>query len=369
MELSCTQENLRNALTLLERVVGRQGGTLPILSNILLETKEGQLSLSGTNLEIGVTTRIGAKINTEGQMVIPAKVFSNFIQNIRDDQIVTIKETGRQIIVESGNHLIRINGLDGKDFPIIPTYSGDKKLILPPSEFREGIQKVLFAVSLNESRPELTGIYFALQEGEIVLTATDSFRLAEWTHKLISPPTIQDFSVIVPTDTFQEVLRVSEREKGEVCISFQDNQIFFEIGETHILSRLINGRFPEYQAIIPKQYTLVVEFLSAELQQALKMAHSFSSASGEVQLVFGDEQMVELSTLSQGVGEQVTHISYRGAVEQGFKIVFHPRHLLDGIAPQLGERIILSLNSPTTPVRVSSSETDRYTYIIMPIRK
>lgn len=376
MKLSCTQENLRVALSSLERVVGKQS-TLPILSNILLETDKGQLRLSATNLEIGVITSIGAKIETEGRITVPAKLLINFIQNLALDQIVGIEQVGTQVVLQSGNYTVKINGLDGKDFPIIPERSEGKMFSLESAALRQGLQKTLFCVSLNESRAELTGVLLGFKDGGIFLTATDSFRLAEWRMKEkiegdVSYLETNQTSVIIPSYTLQEVMRVMSQGEERASVILEENQIFFEIGNTRIVSRLINGKFPEYQAIIPKQYATNVTLSQEEFQRALKIATSFSLySSGEVVFRLNTEDSrLEIQSQSQGIGEQVAKIPFEGTLTETLQVVFNPRYILEGAAAFSGDQIVLSLNSPSTPVRMSTdADREGYTYIVMPIKK
>ena len=374
MKLSCTQENLRTALSLLERVVGKQS-TLPILSNILLETERGQLRLSATNLEIGVSTTIGAKIEEEGKTTVPAKLLSHFIQNLAGDQVVTLEQIGTQVVLESGNYTGKINGLDSKDFPIIPEKTGGETFVILGDVFKQGLQKTLFCVSLNESRPELTGVLLRLKDSDLFLVATDSFRLAEWQAKSgveREKNDMEELSVIIPSYTLQEVVRVMSQPVEEVRVTLEENQIFFELGSTRIVSRVINGRFPDYQAILPKQYTQDITVSSEELERALKMATSFSMySSGEVTFnLLPEESRLEITSHSQGIGEQVAKIPFAGSVSEPLQVVFSPRYILEGATVQDGKEITLSLNSAGTPVRISSkTDLAGYIYIVMPIRK
>ncbi|MGB3073098.1 MAG: DNA polymerase III subunit beta [Candidatus Moraniibacteriota bacterium] len=376
MKLSCTQENLRVALSSLERVVGKQS-TLPILSNILLETERGQLRLSATNLEIGVITSIGAKIEAEGKITLPAKLLINFIQNLALDQVVSIEQIGTQVVLESGNYTVKINGLDGKDFPIIPERTEGRIFSIEADALRQGLQKTLFCVSLNESRAELTGVLLGFKDGVLILTATDSFRLAEWRMKEkiegdINSLESSQTSVIIPAYTLQEVLRVMSQNAGRVSVALEENQIFFEIGSTRIVSRLINGKFPEYQAIIPQQFSTEIVLQQDEFQRALKIATSFSAySSGEVVFRLNpEESRLEIQSQSQGIGEQVAKIPYEGELLEPLQIVFNPRYILEGASILTGSQIRIALNSSSTPVRISSDiEQEGYIYIVMPIRK
>jgi DNA polymerase-3 subunit beta len=179
-------------------------------------------------------------------------------------------------------------------------------------------------------------------------------------------------SIIIPSSTLQEVLRVISQGADDVNIALEENQIFFEIGSTRIVSRLINGKYPEYQAIIPKQFSTEISLNQAEFQRALKIATSFSSYSAsEVVFQFNTEDgWLEIKSQSQGIGEQVAKIAYEGVLSASLQIVFNPRYILEGTAALAGTEIRLALNTSSTPVKVfSEAEPDEYIYIVMPIRK
>ncbi len=381
MKITCTQENLARALSYLERVVGKQT-TLPILSNFLIETEKGRLKISATNLEIGVIVSIGAKIEKEGKITVPAKILSNFIYNLPSGDILTLEEENQHLKVVSTAYQIRIKGMDGKDFPIIPQFKKDYQYVFPAQVVKNALSRLLFCVSINEARLELTGISVSFLEDGIHLAATDSFRLAEEIIPLEKGVSSQEIlnkntSLIIPNKVLHELIRVIALESTEIKMALEENQIFFEVDGVEIISRIINGKYPDYQQIIPKNFSLQVLFDKQELQRAVKIAGALSSySSGEIALVFDKENKTcTFLSQSQEIGENKTVLPVGYVSGEGsLTIVFNPRYVLEGINVLTTEKILFCANNASTPASlqmVDSEETPdkRYLYIMMPIRK
>ncbi len=382
MKLVCTQENLSRALSHLERVVGKQT-TLPILSNFLLETENGRLKLSATNLEIGVISHIGAKIEREGRITVPAKILSNFIHNLPSGDVLELETEGQTLKVTASTYQMKMKGLDGKDFPIIPQYKKEYFFALPAQELKNALSRILFCVSINEARLELTGAYISFFEGEMHIVATDSFRLAEekvilsdlgagYREFLQKNPTL-----IIPANTLQEIFRVITPESKEVKIALEENQIFFGIDEAQVISRSINGKFPDYKQILPETFSVQGIFQKEDLLRAIKIASTFSSySSGEVSLSFDTgKNICIVASQSQEIGENQTVLPVQFLQGEGeLRMVFNPRYILEGLSALSGEKIVFLANASTTPAALrmmdeTQKPDQRYIYLMMPIRK
>lgn len=379
MKFSCTHENLLTTLSYLEWVVGKQSH-LPILSNILFEAEQGKLRLSATNLEIGVIAFFGVKIEEEGKMVVPAKLLNNFIQNLDPEQVIEIHQEGTQMVVENGKNEIRIQSVESRDFPIIPEYTGEYQVEIAGSILEEALRKVVFAVSNNESRIELTGVSLSISPRGIHMAATDSFRLAEYTLEGLGSEqktALEQFlqeqggNVILPVDTLQEIGRILQKNPGKVGIVIEENQIFFAIGSTRVVSRIIQGRYPEYQQIIPKEFRIGAKVAKSELLRALKMATTFSQySSGEVKFRFTtDGELLEVTTSSSGVGEQRTRVRLEEPIMEDIELVFQGRHVLEGVNTLSGDIITFRMNTKDTPVLITGEDPESHFYLVMPIRK
>lgn len=382
MKLTCTQENFKKAIYNTERVIGKQT-TLPILENILLETEKGMLRISATNLEIGVFLKIGAKIEKEGKITIPAKLISSFVNNLPTGENISIETDDQLLKIKSGNYKANIKGLSAQDFPIIPEFNGVFLFSFSASELREVLPKLLMSVSVDGTRPELSGVNMILGEEGINMAATDSFRLLE-VKTGFTKEKEEEYrallskinSIIVPSSTLAEVLRAISPETQEIKVAIEENQIFFQVDNVRIVSRLINGKYPEYKQIIPKDFSTKAIIDRDELLRAVKIAGFFTGKSGEVNFKLGaKEGELEITAQSEEKGENKTQI--KAEIEGGDQeIVFNPRYVMDGIIAATTPKIAFLANSGSSPVvlrMVNESEDkkeidEKLTYVVMPIK-
>ena len=382
MKLTCTLENLKKAVNNTERITGKQI-TLPILSNILLETEKGRLKFSATNLEVGIVMKIGAKIEEEGKIAIPAKIVSNFVNNLPPENNITLELKEHIVMISSGDYQVKIKGLDAQEFPIIPKLEGEFLLSLSAQKIKASISKLLPCIALNETRPELTGANFLLGENEISLAATDSFRLAEEVVPLESKDKGENYqlfvsktnSVIIPATTLSETMRIIDPEIERVRIAMSESQIFFEVNEVQIVSRLINGKYPEYKQIMPAKYATRVVLKKEDVLRAVRIASAFTAAkAGEVSfLADSKNKKILIKSQSQETGENETRLS-ADITGPDQNIVFNPRYILEGINSIFTPQFALLVNSGASPAALKMIDEkngevlEGYTYIIMPIK-
>jgi DNA polymerase-3 subunit beta len=381
MKLTCTQENFKKAIYSTERVVGKQI-TLPILENILLETDNGMLKISATNLEIGVFLKIGAKIEEEGKITVPARLLSNFVNNLPNVGTVSLTVVDQTLHIESGASKAQIKGLQATDFPIIPEMEGDFLFSLPAQEMKEVIPRLAICVSLDSTRPELTGLNFLLNKLEVRLAATDSFRLAEAVVTLIRDHSQaydlfveKTSSIIVPLNTISEVFRVINPETQDIKIGIEESQIFFQIDNVRIVSRLINGKYPPYQQIIPQEFSTKVFLAKDDVLRAVKIAGIFThSKAGEVKFtVNATNKEVYVQSKAEEVGENKTILNaeIEGPDQEA---LFNPRYMADGLQAISTSHLVLLMNSGSSPAVLRMVQGEKkeemlnYTYIIMPIK-
>lgn len=383
MKLICTQENLNRIISYLEKIAGKQS-TLPILSNFLMETENGRLKISATNLEIGIIGYIGAKIEKEGKVAIPAKLLSNFIHNLPLGDVLELESDTEGLKIVSTTYQIKIKGLDGKDFPIIPEYKEEYFFSFPAQELKRALSRLLFCISLNNARLELTGIHIFFHKDRIELAATDSFRLAEETIPFTEQGSgyntflSQNPSLIIPGNTLHELIHIITPLSTDVKIALKENQIFFEIDGVQIISRIINGKYPDYKQIIPKNFSLQAVLEKESFQRAVKISSSFSSYnSGEITLLFQpEEKTCTISSESQEIGANKTTLPVEiVSGTEPLKIIFNPRYVLEGINALSGEKILFLANDGVTPAALRTQDEknasfgENYLYIVMPIRK
>ncbi|MDO9231216.1 MAG: DNA polymerase III subunit beta [bacterium] len=384
MKLICTEVNFKKAIFNCERVVSKKN-TLPILNNILFETEKGGLKLSATNLEIGVSSKIGAKIEKEGRITIPAKLISNFSANLPSGENISLELVDNNLKIKSGINKAIIKGISAEDFPLLPLRKTEYLLDLSSLELKTAILKVMPAVAFNESRQELTGINLILKEKELIFAATDSFRLSECQIKIeeinINKETYKLFiekneNVIIPANVLGELNRMLAPDiDNRVKITIEEGQIFFEIDGIKLVSRLINGKYPEYKHIMPAEYKTRIVGEKQVLQNAIKMASVFSAGgSNEITLkISQEEEKIFILSSSAEVGENSAELKF-DITGPSQEVVFNAKYLLDGINATTTSQVAILLNSEATPVAVreinekSGEVLDNFTYIVMPIK-
>lgn len=384
MQVICTQENLKKAVFNSERVVSKQT-TLPILNNILFEVDKKGLKLSATNLEIGVVVHISAKVEKEGSITIPAKLISNVVNNLPVNDQVSLELIDQNLKIKSGSIKAVIKGLSASDFPLIPRKNTDFQFQIRITDFKQIITKIMTSVALHESRQELTGVNLLLKEQEIFFASTDSFRLGE-SRILLEKDSINEEgytaligktgNIIIPAATLMELHRIiSNIEDGKVSVAVEEGQIFFEIPGTTIISRLINGKYPEYKHIMPQEFKTRAVVERQALQGAVKMASFFTSGkTNEVILeIQSEKKKVVIQVNSSEVGENTSLIDadVKGPSQ---RVVFNAKYLLDGINTITTSKIAILVNSEATPAALKeiNEETGEvlgdYIYIVMPIK-
>lgn len=386
MKIICTRENFKAAIFNSERAVSKQN-TLPILNNILFETEKGGLRVSATNLEIGIEVKVGAKIEQEGKITLPARLLSNFINNLplkSPEDNIFLEATEQGVKIKSGSTRAIIKGLPTNEFPLIPKRKTDFLLKISAKKIKETISQLISCVALNETRQELTGINIILSDKELCFAATDSFRLAEKRLEIEDANINKEAyaslinkksSIIVPANTLLELARIASNEEDFVEIAIEENQIFFDIAGTSLISRLINGKYPEYQHIMPKEFKTRAVVDKEALQGAVKMASLFSpSKASEIKLkIDAPKEKATIETISVELGENSTESDLE-ATGPSQEIIFNSRYFLDGIGAISSTKIAIFINSNASPVALKELDEktgevlEGFTYIVMPIK-
>jgi DNA polymerase III subunit beta len=364
MKLSCTQENLSAGLSIVGPVSSK-AGSLPILGNILLSAKEGALTLSATNLEIGITANVRGKIEEEGVFTVHGRLFCDYVNLLSGDN-VGISLSGDHLLVKSGNQQTKIHGLSAEEFPVIPKIEGSPKIIVDSKDVRESLGRVLFAVSNSDARPELGGVLLRFSENSLLMVATDSYRLAE-SSVLLKTKIPEPRDVIVPFRTMQELSRVLGNVSGELSIIIGDSQILFSFEEAELVSRIIIGNFPNYKQIIPTNKKSVVTLDKEPFARAIKSASLFCKQGlNHVSLQFSSGKILVSASSSQA-GENMIEVP--ADIEgSDIDIVFDYRFVLEGLSAIPGSEVVVSLESGSSPCVFTPKEKG-YLYLVMPIKQ
>ena len=368
MKFTCTQENFKNGLSLVSSVA-KPSTTLPILSNVLIKADIGGVELIATNLELAVSTKIRAKVDQDGDYTVNAKLLNDYVSFLQKDN-VSVELVDDQILVSCLKSSTKIKGLQATDFPVIPSLINADKIQIKAGDFYKVASLVSFSVTVDETRPEISGVLMYFNGQELVFVGTDSFRLSEARIKPISGVFSQ--RIIVPLKAISEISRVANDNKEElISISAGEGQITFECGEyTTVISRLIEGNYPDYQAIIPNNSNTEVIVDAQALNQAIKSAALFCKTGiNDVTFVFDTEgQQINISSANSAVGESVASVEAQ-ITGPDQTVVFNYRYIADGMSAVTSKKAIIKIIDANAPSVITADTDSSFVYIVMPIRK
>lgn len=365
MELSVTQENLSRALSIVGRVASTKT-QLPILSNILLRVDGSRLLIAATNLEIASTQYIGAKVVTPGDITIPARLISEFISNLPKG-VIDLKVVGNNLHISSGSYTSIINGVIADDFPELPTINEDSSISysIETNEFKQSVSQTIITASNDSTRPVLTGVYWHSHEGYIYLAATDGYRLSE--RKLVK--TNSELSAIIPTTTLQEVLRTITDDVDQIEVLFDETQVRFRLGEAEIISRLIDGNFPDYRQLIPQKSEIIITANKADFVRIVKVSSLFARESGGSITLTADKykKILSIHSIASELGENTSEITVE--TNDSGSITLNSRYLSEALSVIEDETINFEFSGKLAPsILRSNSKDTNYYHVIMPLK-
>jgi len=364
MKLSVLQENLARSLSIVGHLASRNT-SLPILNDVLISADDQGIVLSATNLEIGIRATVRGKVEEPGSLAIPARTFADFIGLAESGKIELIQE-GLSLRIETTKSKTVIKGQSAEEFPLIPALETGPSLTVPAPELRQAISQVIFATAQDESRPEISGVLLQRGQSQATLVSTDSYRLTE--RKITLEATSDESSVIVPARTIQELARIISDDTASVTVRTNENQILFSLDGVDIVSRLVEGQYPDYTQIIPANFKLRATLKTEPLIKAVKTAGLFSkSGINDISLAFTKGHLT-ISAVNAQLGEYESRLE-AAVTGDDTSIVFNHRYLLDGLQNIEGAEIELSLVDDKSPGVLRGKKATDYTYIIMPIKQ
>ncbi len=365
MKLNCTTEKIKNAISITERVTGKNL-TLPILSSILLIASGKSLKIRATNLSIGVEVEIPATIEKEGVAAVSGDILNNLFTNINTNQEINISLENDNLLIQTKNNKIILKNFSPDDFPTIPIVKGES-ITIPSNKFIDGIKSVYYASAISDIKPEIGSIYIYQENDNLVFVATDSFRLAE---KKIKIKNIENFpAILIPFKNIVEILRIFSDINDDIKICFSKNQISFSSKNIYFTSRVIDGIFPDYKQIIPKNHTTEIIILKQDLLNSLKMSNVFSDKFNQITFqIQPKEKLFELKSKNNDIGENTTKLD---ASLSGVSIVanFNQKYLLDCIQSIKEDSIVLQMVGDNKPLVVSGLSNQSFMYLIMPMNR
>ncbi len=368
MQIVCSKAELIKGIQIVQSAVSSKS-TLPVLSNILIETKTNQLKLAATDLEVGVRCLIKAEIVKEGSLTIPAKTFSDFVKTLPDNQEIKIStEEGMKMEVKSGKTRCVLLGLPKEDFPVLPEFPEENAVVMEAKVLLEMIRKTSFAASTDETRYILNGVYFMLDKGTARMVATDGRRLAFMARPVTEKKT--NVAVIIPSKAIREVERLLITEGlgvDTVKVSVTENQVAFKVGDTVIISRLIDGHFPNYDQVIPKSADIRVQLASKDLlTMTQRAALGSGDRGGAVKFSLEKGRLRALGTAQGRVEvEDELPVDYAGA---NLEIAFNPQFVQDVLKNIDSSQVWLELTTSLNPGVIRPVGDDQMLSVIMPMR-
>ncbi len=362
MKFTCLSSHLNRALSSAERFTGKHA-TLPILGNVLLESTRASLRVVATNLEYAIRVDVPGDGGREGSITVPAKITGSFIQSLPEGRVV-LEEKQRHLWVSAAGRETKINAVSSDDFPLLPRVTPLFSFSIDGALFSRAISRVLPAVSLSEFKPALTGIFLGVDQQSVRLAATDVFRLAETIVPLSGKNENGPRQLIIPRLVAHELLRLLADEHDEVRVLVGDGQAVFEKDGLFVVSRLVEGAFPEYQGIIPKQFDATAVCKREDIADAARGAGIFSSRLQDVRCEVFDDS-IRLSAKNPDVGEYKTEIP-AAVTGKPIDVSFNVRYFLDGLHALDGDECELCITPEKSLLRTPSDQS--FLYMVAPIR-
>lgn len=373
MKFICTRENLAGALGLITGVAGKNIN-LPILGNVLIKADGQKVELIATNLELAIISNLRAKVENTGSFTVPARTLSDFV-NLLSEEKVDVSLKGSDLEVACGKSTTKIKGAPAEEFPVVPAVGEGKGFLLDAESLKSGLGQVVYAAAKNEIRPELAGVLFFFNEekGFVKMAATDSYRLAEKKIKILQGE--EQARIIVPARAAAEMGHVLSSSKSldserNVRLIITESQIILRYNEVELISRLVEGQYPDYTQIIPKEFAVTAEFYNEKMIKEIKAASLFTTMGvNAVSLSLNSGSgSIAISSTSTQTGEYKSEINAEIKGGSNETLLNH-RYVLDGLASIAAEKTILKLINTDSPCVFAPKDDDSYLYIVMPIRQ
>lgn len=373
MKITARQDQLSQALRVAGRAVAARS-PLPITANVLVATEGSRLKVSATNLEIAITTWIDATVATEGGITLPARLLSEFVDTLPAEPVeLTVKEGSHSAHVRSGRFEATIRGMSADDFPVIPTAGEEAAATVEAQQLRDMLDQVVFAAAMDDTRPVLTGVLATFGGEQVTLTATNGFRLATRAGELTSPA-VGDFSIIIPAKTLNELARILPDGEApvQIAVTPNRNQVVFRTEDLHVVSRLVEGTYPNYRQIIPTKFSTKVVVSTEELMKATKIASFFSRDNSNIitlEVQPGGEAGVGSVVVTGAAAELGEDRGELDAVVNGgeTRISFNSRYVSDVLGVLHADQVGLELTGPNSAAVFKPIDAADYTHVVMPM--
>ena len=373
MEISCKREELLKGIQTVQTVVGTKS-TLPVLANVLLEAKGKKMDMTATDLEVGVTCSINVEVSQPGAITLPAKTLFEVVRELPSEEVNIGVDEKSRVKINSGQAIFNLMGLPKEDYPVLPKFKTDGEFSIDQQVLSDMIKKTIFSVSQDETRYVLCGIYFRVEKGKVTMVSTDGRRLS-YISKDIGIEKKKEAKIIIPTKAVNELNRIltqiatreEEEKEGKVKISIEENQVGFMVDDTILISRLIEGHFPNYEQVIPISSEIKLKINTEELLQATRrVALLTTEKSSSIRYSLKKNKLV-INANTEGLGEarDVVGIDYAGGE---MEIAYNPQFLISVLRNIGCEEVYLELTNSLNPCLIRPTTGEDYISIVMPMR-
>ncbi|KKP59507.1 MAG: polymerase III subunit beta protein [Candidatus Magasanikbacteria bacterium GW2011_GWC2_34_16] len=373
MKISCTKENLTQALALVGGVANKNVN-LPILGNILIKANEQTIEIVATNLELAVISHLRGVVEAPGSFTVPARTLIDFV-NLLSGEKIDLELQENELVVTCGKSATKIKGSSSEEFPVIPAADQGQGFLVEAEELKRGLNQVTPALARNDIRPELAGVFFGFNTPNyagLVLASTDSYRLAEKKIKTLQGK--EEFKIIVPGRTAQEMSRILSAISGEteknVRLLVSINQLVLNYDGVQMISRLVDGQYPDYGQIIPKEFRTTAKFSAAQMTKEIKAASLFTTTGvNAISFALNSEHgTISVSSTSTQTGEYNSELAGEVTGENN-SILLNHRYLLDGLNNIPGDAGVFKMINADSPCLFTAEGDESFLYIVMPIRQ
>ncbi len=366
MKIECVKEKLHIAVSKAEKIVSKNIN-LPVLSCLLFETKGNNLIIRSTNLDLGLEISIPVKVEENGKVAIPANVISSFLNNITDDKNIILETIENTLKISTQSSEANIKTLSTDDFPTIPMVDSEKTCKINSKDLINGIKSVIYSSSLSSVKPELSSVYIYTHNDDLVFVATDSFRLAEKSIKMRK--NIDLNSVLIPFKNASDILKIIDNTDTEIEINSTKNQISFVFNGMYLVSRVIDGVFPDYKQILPKEEKTKVVLLKQDLINSLKISNIFSDSFNQMNIsVKVGEKTIKIKTKNSNIGENTNKIDANIEGED-IEVNFNYRYIVDCLSSITSDSVSLIFNGINKALIIRGTSDKTFTYLVMPMNR
>ena len=363
------QENLARGLQVVTRAVSSRS-TLPVLGNVLLRTEDGGLKLTATNLEIGMTYWVAGRIDVDGAVTVPARLISDIVNQLPAGERVDLDlEGGTTLRIRAGRYQTHLRGIDAEEFPVIPSAGERPTTRISQRALRKALSEVIFAAASDEARPILTGVLTRFVGDQVTLAAADNYRIAVKTLPSLDP--VEETSVVVPARSYAELVRVlgDTDDAVEIMLAQSKSQILFHLEGVDLVSRLIDGQFPNYQQVLPTSYSTRAVVEREELLKAVRLSALIASSAANVvklRLEGNGSGAVAISAAAD-IGDTEGEVE-AGLEGEGVTVAFNARYLQEALQNVDADQLALEFTGPLSPGVVRPIGDEDYVHVIMPVR-